>query len=207
MQRLMNSYGSLRQIQSPRRCPGRRGLPWARSFAVLHPFGSAMGGWAACPEFARSSCGMPEPLGSVFHGEPNVGHRASVSGLVNRSSPSDKGRPTTVRLWSSERAVGPAGSAPGRGGRLSPSRYCGRDQLASSHAPQVKRRRNGPRYGYRTMPGPQPAGSTPTRARPRPGRKPVPPSTTSRLTGRTGTRPASPQGRSPGHGAGFTPAR
>ena len=57
----------------------------------------------------------------------------------------------------------------------------------------VRRKRNGPRHGQRTMPGQPPVSRTPNRASPRPGERPVPPPTRSRLPGPTGTIPRQPR--------------
>src|SRR5665647_2723572 len=57
----------------------------------------------------------------------------------------------------------------------------------------VRHKRNGPRHGQRTMPGQPPVSRTPNRASPRPGERPVPPPTRSRLPGPTGTIPRQPR--------------
>ena len=57
----------------------------------------------------------------------------------------------------------------------------------------VRRKRNGPRHGQRTMPGQRPVSTTGTRAGPRPGTRPAPPTARSRLPGRTGTTPRQPR--------------
>src|SRR5665647_2191450 len=57
----------------------------------------------------------------------------------------------------------------------------------------VRRKRNGPRHGQRTMPGQPPVSRTPNRASPRPGTRPVPPTARSRLPGPTGTTPRQPR--------------
>ena len=58
---------------------------------------------------------------------------------------------------------------------------------------RVRRKRNGPRHGQRTMPGQPPVSITGTRAGPRPGTRPVPPTARSRLPGPTGTTPRQPR--------------
>lgn len=62
-----------------------------------------------------------------------------------------------------------------------------------AHTLTVRRKRNGPRHGQRTMPGQPPVSITGTRASPRPGERPVPPPTRSRLPGPTGTTPRQPR--------------
>ena len=57
----------------------------------------------------------------------------------------------------------------------------------------VRRKRNGPRHGQRTMSGQPPVSRTPNRASPRPGTRPVPPTARSRLPGPTGTTPRQPR--------------
>jgi hypothetical protein len=61
-----------------------------------------------------------------------------------------------------------------------------------AHTLKVKRKRNGPRHGQRTMPGQPPVSAHPTRAGSRPGTRPIPPPTHSRSNGPTGTSPRQP---------------
>src|SRR5665647_204006 len=62
-----------------------------------------------------------------------------------------------------------------------------------AHTLTVRRKRNGPRHGQRTMSGQPPVSRTPNRASPRPGTRPVPPTARSRLPGPTGTTPRQPR--------------
>src|SRR5664280_2547120 len=62
-----------------------------------------------------------------------------------------------------------------------------------AHTLRVKRKRTGPRHGQRTMPGQPTVSRAPNRASPRPGTRPVPPPTRSRLPGPTGTPHCQPR--------------
>jgi hypothetical protein len=62
-----------------------------------------------------------------------------------------------------------------------------------AHTLTVRRKRNRPRHGHRTMPGQPPVSTAGTRAGRRPGTRPAPPTARSRLPGPAGTTPRQPR--------------